>query len=190
MPHFSSATFLTTRLFVFRRANDKLSLLAKASLPRGHGPLLLPRACSRMYKLLLYFVLGLFADLPDALPIIDAQETVPRMRWDVTCAPAPQPIPECSPVKCGRVVRDDMWTQAEVLQLRALCENAMQYGGGSGGPTIYDLASGALSRDNAFIDVYYVLRASGMDSPLTDGDRKLLMVRVHGISFAYVPMRL
>jgi Rps23 Pro-64 3,4-dihydroxylase Tpa1-like proline 4-hydroxylase len=63
----------------------------------------------------------------------------------------------CSPHdthRCGRMVVDNFASAEEVAALQAIAEHGMQLGGGSGGPTILDLVSGALSYGDKFIDVW------------------------------------
>lgn len=55
-------------------------------------------------------------------------------------------FPGCSPEKdaCGRGVIDDFASPAEIAGLRRIAETAFKFGGGSGPPSIFDLASGAV----------------------------------------------
>jgi type I restriction enzyme R subunit len=56
---------------------------------------------------------------------------------------------------------DGFASDAEVSALRAIADRGMALGGGSGGPTILDLQSGALSFEDKFIDVWYALNVTG-----------------------------
>lgn len=66
---------------------------------------------------------------------------------------------------CGRVVVDEFASGAEVAALAGIADRAMRLGGGSGGPTILDLASGALSYRDRFIDVWSVFNSSSEHPP-------------------------
>ena len=52
----------------------------------------------------------------------------------------------CAPTKCGRVVMDNVVTAQESDNLLALAKKGFAKGGGSGGASILDLHSGALSK--------------------------------------------
>ena len=72
---------------------------------------------------------------------------------------APKPgargwVANCSPRQCGKVMIDDFASAAEVAALRAIAARGMSMGGGSGGPTIMDMASGALSHKDQFVDMW------------------------------------
>ncbi|XP_028396926.1 2-oxoglutarate and iron-dependent oxygenase domain-containing protein 3-like [Dendronephthya gigantea] len=60
----------------------------------------------------------------------------------------------CIPKKCGRFVMDSVVTKQEAINLRKLAEKGMSHGGGSGGATILDLHSGALSVGDKFVNIY------------------------------------
>jgi hypothetical protein len=72
---------------------------------------------------------------------------------------APKPgahgwVADCSPRQCGKVMIDDFASAEEVAALRAIAARGMSMGGGSGGPTIMDMASGALSHKDQFVDMW------------------------------------
>ncbi len=92
----------------------------------------------------------------------------------VACAPRHDERPRvdgCTPApdRCGRLVRSRVASERQVRQLRAIAERAMALGGGAGGPTILDLQSGALSKDDVFIDVWQAFNLSGA-APLTKSE--------------------
>ena len=60
----------------------------------------------------------------------------------------------CIPKKCGRFVMDSIVSKQEAKSLRKLAEKGMSHGGGSGGATILDLHSGALSVGDKFVNIY------------------------------------
>lgn len=61
---------------------------------------------------------------------------------------------DCRPKKCGRGIRDNLFTLNELNLMRSLVEKGMKHGGGSGGATILDLHTGALSYGDQFINFY------------------------------------
>jgi len=62
----------------------------------------------------------------------------------------------CVPKVCGRAVQDDLIEKYEIDILKEMVERVMKYGGGSGGATILDLHSGALSYKDKFVNIYKV----------------------------------
>lgn len=63
----------------------------------------------------------------------------------------------CAPPRCGRFTTDKLVTSTEAEILLRMAQRAMALGGGSGGATILDLHSGALSYGDKFINLYSVL---------------------------------
>eukprot|EP00298_Acanthocystis_sp_HF-20_P028403 c7123_g1_i1.p1 GENE.c7123_g1_i1~~c7123_g1_i1.p1 ORF type:complete len:319 (-),score=88.54 c7123_g1_i1:99-1028(-) len=72
-------------------------------------------------------------------------------------------VNDCSPQfkQCGRAIIDGLVSEEEISQLITLANTGMVLGGGSGGPTILDLHSGALSYGSQFINVYDSVIAAG-----------------------------
>lgn len=62
--------------------------------------------------------------------------------------------PGCVPEKCGRVVTDKLVSATEVDALLKLAKNGLDLAGSDGGASILDLYSGALSKGQAFTNVY------------------------------------
>lgn len=60
----------------------------------------------------------------------------------------------CKPKKCGRAVRDDLFSSKDLKHMREIVEKGMKHGGGNGGATILDLHSGALSYGDKFINLH------------------------------------
>lgn len=60
----------------------------------------------------------------------------------------------CVPTKCGRFVTDSLVNESEVNLLLDLAKYGLSYGGGSGGASILDLHSGALSQGDSFVNIY------------------------------------
>jgi len=89
------------------------------------------------------------------------QEIVdPKRFQNSLCAPsfkkeiADIPNKGCVPVKCGRMVTDALIGLDEANQLLSLAKKGLSKGGGSGGASILDLHSGALSKGQGFTSVY------------------------------------
>lgn len=62
--------------------------------------------------------------------------------------------PVCLPLKCGRFVTDGIVTAEEAHKLLDVAKKGLAKGGGSGGASILDLHSGALSHGEQFINLY------------------------------------
>lgn len=67
----------------------------------------------------------------------------------------------CVPNKCGRFVTDSLVTDQEANALIDLAKRGISFGGGSGGVSILDLHSGALSKDRNFVNIYALPEAKG-----------------------------
>lgn len=67
----------------------------------------------------------------------------------------------CMPNKCGRFVSDSIVVDKEVKILLDLAKTGLSFGGGSGGASILDLHSGALSQDESFVNIYKLPEAKG-----------------------------
>lgn len=80
----------------------------------------------------------------------------------------------CRPRVCGHVVVDSFASDEEVSELRAIASAGMSYGGGSGGPTVLDLHSGALSLGSQFVSIWHKLNATGAPAIATAAQLDLL----------------
>lgn len=67
----------------------------------------------------------------------------------------------CVPNKCGRFVSDSLVTEQEANVLIDLAKKGLSFGGGSGGVSILDLHTGALSKGENFINIYTLPEAKG-----------------------------
>ena len=64
----------------------------------------------------------------------------------------------CTPNKiCGRCVKDGLLTEGDVKILKKIAKDGLAYGGSSGGASILDLHSGALSKEDKFVNIYKYL---------------------------------
>ncbi|KAL5254832.1 hypothetical protein ACHWQZ_G014314 [Mnemiopsis leidyi] len=79
----------------------------------------------------------------------------------------------CEAATCGRYILDRLVTNEEAEKLIAIAEKGMSLGGGSGGATILDLHSGALSVGTKFADVRELAKKSGIKELFSYEDLKL-----------------
>ncbi|KAG8470495.1 hypothetical protein KFE25_008916 [Diacronema lutheri] len=68
---------------------------------------------------------------------------------------------DCRPRICGHAVVDAFASSGEVEALRTIAAAGMAHGGGTGGPTVLDLYSGALSFETQFVSIWHKLNATG-----------------------------
>lgn len=68
---------------------------------------------------------------------------------------------DCIPKKCGRYVSDSLVHSSEAELLLDLAKRGLEFGGGSGGASILDLHSGALSSGESFVNIYRLPEAKG-----------------------------
>lgn len=74
-------------------------------------------------------------------------------------------FPRCVPKQCGRFVMDALLNDREIDMLLELANAGFEMGGGSGGASILDLHSGALSKGEAFVNVYKLANKQQLDLP-------------------------
>lgn len=99
--------------------------------------------------------------IPD-IYLATANESLTSPTWvPVPCIDEYKPsIVGCTPAskdKCGRLISDTLCSREEAARLQQFAQRIMTLGGGTGGPTILDLHSGALSKKDKFISVYATL---------------------------------
>ncbi|KAJ1631814.1 hypothetical protein T492DRAFT_993166, partial [Pavlovales sp. CCMP2436] len=123
--------------------------------PRGAlGTLSTPRALA--VSAAVFLLVGLYlARLP-----LERRASVLRSHRPCSDAYAQMPA-ACQPRVCGSAVIDNFASPTEVSALRAIASAGMAHGGGTGGPTVLDLVSGALSLGEQFISIYSKLNSSG-----------------------------
>lgn len=63
-------------------------------------------------------------------------------------------FPACFPKRCGRVITDGLVTIDDATKLLGIAKKGLALGGSSGGASILDLHSGALSKGDAFVNIY------------------------------------
>lgn len=76
----------------------------------------------------------------------------------------------CTPRKCGRVVFDTLVKPSEVAALLNIAKRGLSMGGSTGGASILDLHSGALSHGNAFVNIFKLEEARNL---FTEQDFKI-----------------
>lgn len=88
-----------------------------------------------------------------------AGQAYDQLTWKVTCSSdyTDESFDECKPKNCGRVVMDNLVSEDDATFLLNLAKRGLAYGGSSGGASILDLHSGALSKKDKFVNVYSVL---------------------------------
>ncbi|ELU05537.1 hypothetical protein CAPTEDRAFT_182740 [Capitella teleta] len=65
-------------------------------------------------------------------------------------------FPKCLTGRCGRYVMDEVVRQDEAQHLLRIAQSGLKHGGSSGGASILDLHSGALSFETKFINIYKI----------------------------------
>eukprot|EP00118_Oscarella_pearsei_P026871 m.310533 g.310533 ORF g.310533 m.310533 type:complete len:309 (+) comp52308_c0_seq1:280-1206(+) len=108
---------------------------------------------------------------PETL-LASAKEKIEKRAFEVSCSKDySKKYQGCSPTRCGRVIMDGLVDNDEINTLRALVKRGMNLGGSSGGPTILDLHSGALTKGDTFVNVYKLAEAEGLSPIFTSEDQ-------------------
>lgn len=68
----------------------------------------------------------------------------------------------CAIKQCGRSVMDGLFTEDEVRTLLNVFKKGLQYGQSTGGASILDLHSGALSMGERFVNVFTLLKGKSI----------------------------
>ncbi|XP_065836391.1 2-oxoglutarate and iron-dependent oxygenase domain-containing protein 3-like [Oscarella lobularis] len=103
-----------------------------------------------------------------------SREKVEKRTFDVPCSTDyDKKYKGCTPARCGRVIMDRLIEPNEISSLKALLQKGMSLGGSSGGPTILDLHSGALTKGDKFVDVYKLAEAEGISPIFTAEDQEV-----------------
>ncbi|XP_076324686.1 2-oxoglutarate and iron-dependent oxygenase domain-containing protein 3-like isoform X1 [Tachypleus tridentatus] len=76
----------------------------------------------------------------------------------------------CVPQRCGRLVTDWLVSPQEAAQLLSIAKKGLVHGGSSGGASIFDLHSGALSYGDNFVNVYKLIKKEGKKALFTQHD--------------------
>lgn len=93
------------------------------------------------------------------------RETIIFRSQDLTCSPdyakELRDFKDCMPEKCGRFVSDSLVGHQDAVKLLDIATRGLNFGGSDGGVSILDLHSGALSKGDAFINIYTLPEAKG-----------------------------
>lgn len=90
----------------------------------------------------------------------------------------------CFPKKCARYVTDQIISHKEANKLLEIAKKGLEFGGSSGGASILDLHSGALSKGDKFINIYKIKEANNL---FTSDDFNLYRVCIY---FIYITTHL
>lgn len=74
-------------------------------------------------------------------------------------------FPNCVPKTCGRYVTDKLVTEMEALTLLDMAKKGFAFGGSSGGASILDIHSGALSYKDKFVNMHTIKEANNLFNP-------------------------
>lgn len=135
-------------------------------------PLYLSSAAVALFSILYY----VFVYQEDAgyTVFVSAKDKVDKVVYTVKCSSDydTEKFEGCKPKKCGRTVMDNLITESDARHLKGLAEKGMSYGGSSGGASILDLHSGALSSGTQFINIYKFLQSQN-EALLTEEDLRI-----------------
>ncbi|XP_004225487.2 2-oxoglutarate and iron-dependent oxygenase domain-containing protein 3-like [Ciona intestinalis] len=102
---------------------------------------------------------------------------IPSKCQNVTCSSDYKNYPifdGCTPkINCRRCVKDGLVTQEEIVSLMRLLQNGMKHGGSSGGASILDLHTGALSKGQQFINIYKSLESTELSETFPNYDMQV-----------------
>ena len=79
----------------------------------------------------------------------------------------------CAPQRCARFVSDAVVSKTEANHLLSLAKRGLSLGGSSGGASILDLHSGALSLNTSFINIYKLIESQQKQNIFTEKDFKI-----------------
>ncbi|KAG7158715.1 2-oxoglutarate and iron-dependent oxygenase domain-containing protein 3-like [Homarus americanus] len=100
------------------------------------------------------------------VPFAAQKEEISKRSVEISCskdyADELRHFQGCIPKKCGRVIFDTLVTTSEVAALLNIAERGLSVGGSTGGASILDLHSGALSHGNAFVNIFKLEEAKNL----------------------------
>ncbi|XP_066942862.1 2-oxoglutarate and iron-dependent oxygenase domain-containing protein 3-like isoform X2 [Macrobrachium rosenbergii] len=124
------------------------------------------RIITRIVMMISIMLVVYFTQADKVVPFATQQEVIPKRSVDIACskdyADELKHFPGCTPVKCGRVIFDSVVTLSEVEALLNIAHRGLSLGGSSGGASILDLHSGALSHGSDFINIYKLEEAKNI----------------------------
>jgi len=130
-----------------------------------------------MFPLLIFINSLIFFPFGSLAPVrLTAETKTDKSRWDVKCNEADyQPtVKGCTPSQCARVVFDELVDPSDLALISRIPKGIFSMTpGGAGGPTIFDIHSGALSYGEKFVDAYKVIEQKGQDQTKPFGVEEL-----------------
>ncbi|GAB6026688.1 hypothetical protein CHUAL_013199 [Chamberlinius hualienensis] len=97
---------------------------------------------------------------------VESKNSVSRRSFEVPCSQdydkEKQTWPNCVPKRCGRVVTDELISSEDADHMLKIAQKGFSLGKSSGGASILDLHSGALSKGNRFINIYMSPESKGL----------------------------
>ncbi|XP_069956825.1 2-oxoglutarate and iron-dependent oxygenase domain-containing protein 3 isoform X2 [Cherax quadricarinatus] len=116
------------------------------------------RIFTRLLMIIGIMIVVYFSKANKMVPFATQKEEISKRSVEIGCskdyAEELKHFPGCTPRKCGRVVLDTLVSPSEVAALLNIAERGLSMGGSTGGASILDLHSGALSHGNAFVNIY------------------------------------
>ncbi|XP_042240748.1 2-oxoglutarate and iron-dependent oxygenase domain-containing protein 3-like isoform X2 [Homarus americanus] len=107
-----------------------------------------------------------FSKANKMVPFAAQKEEISKRSVEISCskdyADELRHFQGCIPKKCGRVIFDTLVTTSEVAALLNIAERGLSVGGSTGGASILDLHSGALSHGNAFVNIFKLEEAKNL----------------------------
>ncbi|KAG1677415.1 2-oxoglutarate and iron-dependent oxygenase domain-containing protein 3 [Nymphon striatum] len=103
------------------------------------------------------FLVYLNSKLKDSKTFAEQSELINQRNQEISCSQkdvSQMKFEGCSPMKCGRIVSDNLVTSTEVENLLRIAKKGLALGRSNGGASILDLHSGALSRGENFVNIY------------------------------------
>lgn len=109
----------------------------------------------------IYFSLTLNTTNSKSVVLALEREVIQSIGSNISCSEDYKHHPTfdgCTPKTiCGRVVRDNLVTNEQIEKLVNIAKKGFAHGGSSGGASILDLHSGALSKGKKFINIFAYL---------------------------------
>ncbi|KAM3965534.1 2-oxoglutarate and iron-dependent oxygenase domain-containing protein 3 [Aphomia sociella] len=125
------------------------------------------RVISRVVVIFSLLIIVYFSSNEEKLqPFAKQSELLPGKGQIVDCSPdflkELDKYEGCFPKECKRFVTDKVISEREADQLLAIAKKGLKLGGSSGGASILDLHSGALSKGEHFVNIYSKVEAKNL----------------------------
>lgn len=122
--------------------------------------ILLVGLCLFWTCLLIGFMKFFYFDEEKPIVIANSYHQLDRLLMPLECSKdyGEDKFSGCTPTSCGRFVTDSVVTEEEARGLKHIVKEALSLGGSNGGASILDLHSGALSKGDAFVDVFQIMK--------------------------------